>query len=127
VAVHQRLPRRRPVSQYLIRNVIYDGDQDRDEVVFRVLLFKWFSRISAWELLQDRLGPLRVGSFDPAAADRQAFAPRRHPRPLGSTRRVLGNVDPVDGRTQPVADAGPFELAGGVNAGRTSKRVRRGL
>lgn len=36
------------VSQYLIRNVIYVGSQDADEVVFRVLLFKWFNRISTW-------------------------------------------------------------------------------
>ena len=58
------------VSQYLIRNVIYSGDQDRDEVVFRILLFKWFNRISTWELLTDRLGPLRLATFDPVAAER---------------------------------------------------------
>ncbi|MGY1844438.1 nucleotide kinase domain-containing protein [Modestobacter sp. SYSU DS0875] len=58
------------VSQYLIRNVIYSGDQDRDEVVFRVLLFKWFNRISTWELLTDRLGPPRLASFDPSAVGR---------------------------------------------------------
>lgn len=57
------------VSQYLIRNVIYAGDQERDEVVFRVLLFKWFNRISTWELLSDRLGPLCLASFDPSAAE----------------------------------------------------------
>jgi hypothetical protein len=39
------------VSQYLIRDVIYAGPQDLDEVVFRVLLFKVFNRIETWELL----------------------------------------------------------------------------
>ncbi|MGY1846097.1 nucleotide kinase domain-containing protein [Blastococcus sp. SYSU DS1021] len=58
------------VSQYLLRDVIYSGDQNRDEVVFRVLLFKWFNRISTWELLTDRLGPLRLATFDPMAAER---------------------------------------------------------
>lgn len=58
------------VSQYLIRQVIYAGDQNPHEVVFRVLLFKWFNKISTWELLTDRLGPLRLATFDPSAADR---------------------------------------------------------
>lgn len=38
------------VSQYLIRNVIYAGDQSPKEVVFRTLLFKIFNKISTWEL-----------------------------------------------------------------------------
>src|SRR5215469_33162 len=44
------------VSQYLIREVIYTGPQDPQEVVFRVLLFKFFNRIQTWELLRERLG-----------------------------------------------------------------------
>ena len=44
------------VSQYLISQVIYDGPQDRDELVFRILLFKVFNRIETWELLASRLG-----------------------------------------------------------------------
>jgi hypothetical protein len=44
------------VSQYLIRNVIYTGPQDRDELVFRILLFKFFNRIQTWELLAGQLG-----------------------------------------------------------------------
>jgi hypothetical protein len=44
------------VSQHLIRNVIYAGPQDPDEVVFRVLLCKIFNRIETWELLARYLG-----------------------------------------------------------------------
>ena len=44
------------VSQYLIRDVIYAGPQDPDEVVFRVLLCKIFNRIDTWELLARYLG-----------------------------------------------------------------------
>jgi hypothetical protein len=58
------------VSQYLIRHVVYAGDQDPSEVVFRVLLFKWFNKVSTWELLTDRLGPLRLATFDPSAAEK---------------------------------------------------------
>jgi hypothetical protein len=43
-------------SQYLIRNVIYDGDQSPDEVIFRTLLFKFFNRIETWELLSRIFG-----------------------------------------------------------------------
>src|SRR5215472_5948424 len=44
------------VSQYLIREVIYIGPQDPDELVFRILLFKFFNRIETWQLLTERLG-----------------------------------------------------------------------
>lgn len=44
------------VSQYLIRNVIYSGDQDFAEVTFRTLLFKLFNKIETWELLNNELG-----------------------------------------------------------------------
>lgn len=44
------------VSQYLIRNVIYDGDQSVPEVFFRTILFKLFNKIETWELLTSCLG-----------------------------------------------------------------------
>lgn len=43
------------VSQYLIRNVLYKGDQAWREVFFRVLLFKLFNKIETWELLTSSL------------------------------------------------------------------------
>ena len=51
------------VSQYLIRNVIYSGDQSPEEVFFRTVLFKFFNRIGTWELLKDRLGRITFSSF----------------------------------------------------------------
>ena len=44
------------VSQYLIRDVIYTGSQEPPEVIFRILLFKFFNRIETWQLLTQRLG-----------------------------------------------------------------------
>lgn len=46
------------VSQYLIREVIYHPDASRDpeEVVFRILLFKLFNSIPAWEVLKAKFG-----------------------------------------------------------------------
>lgn len=37
------------VSQYLIQNVIYIGDQSPKEIFFRTLFFRFFNRISTWE------------------------------------------------------------------------------
>ena len=44
------------VSQYLIRHVIYEGDQSVPEVFFRTILFKLFNKIETWELLKSELG-----------------------------------------------------------------------
>ncbi|WP_419932307.1 nucleotide kinase domain-containing protein [Candidatus Poriferisodalis sp.] len=52
------------VSQYLIRHVAYQGDQSAEEVVFRVLLFKLFNRISTWELLESEIGEITAAGFD---------------------------------------------------------------
>jgi hypothetical protein len=55
------------VSQYVIREVIYAGVQDPEEVVFRVLLFKFFNRVETWELLCERrvCGFRRGGTASP--------------------------------------------------------------
>lgn len=56
------------VSQYLIRHVIYCGPQDAHEVLFRILLFRWFNRIDTWELLLSRFGELNFQTFEPCVA-----------------------------------------------------------
>lgn len=51
------------VSQYLIREVIYRGDDSPDEVFFRTLLFKIFNRIETWELLQRECGDITFKDY----------------------------------------------------------------
>ncbi len=51
------------VSQYLIRHVIYDGDQSPEEVFFRTILFKLFNKIETWELLRIKLGTVAYADF----------------------------------------------------------------
>jgi alpha-glutamyl/putrescinyl thymine pyrophosphorylase clade 1 len=48
------------VSQYLIRNVIYNQSLPNSpkEVLFRILLFKLFNKIETWELLTKKVGPI---------------------------------------------------------------------
>ena len=51
------------VSQYLIRNVIYQGDPSVEEVFFRTILFKLFNKIETWELLQEKIGTISYDDF----------------------------------------------------------------
>lgn len=58
------------VSQFLITNVIYRGDQAPQEIVFRTLLFKFFNRVSTWRLLDRHLGRMTWNDFDHSSYDR---------------------------------------------------------
>ena len=52
------------VSQYLIKNVIYKGSQEPDEVFFRIILFKLFNKIETWELLKEKLTDISFENFN---------------------------------------------------------------
>jgi thymidylate kinase len=52
------------VSQYLIRNVIYETkDQTPQEIFFRTILFKLFNKIDTWELLKNEFGQVRYSDY----------------------------------------------------------------
>ena len=51
-------------SQFLIKNVIYQGDQAPTEILFRILTFKLFNSISTWCLLERSIGSIEWASFD---------------------------------------------------------------
>lgn len=51
------------VSQYLIKEVIYQGDQSPEEVFFRILLFKIFNHIETWELLKQHFGAVQYVDY----------------------------------------------------------------
>lgn len=52
------------VSQYLIRHVIYEGDQSPKEVLFRIILFKTFNKIETWEMLREELGEISYEEYE---------------------------------------------------------------
>lgn len=52
------------VSQYLIRQVLYEGEQSAQEIFFRTLLFKFFNRIETWETLVGKFGTPVSSEFD---------------------------------------------------------------
>lgn len=52
------------VSQYLIKNVLYEGSQDVEEIFFRTILFKIFNRIETWETLKESFGEITWKKFN---------------------------------------------------------------
>jgi thymidylate kinase len=57
------------VSQFLIRKVIYEGDQSEEEVFFRTILFKLFNRVETWRLLERAFGAVSYKEFSFKAYD----------------------------------------------------------
>lgn len=53
------------VSQFLIAEVIYGGEHDAEDLVFRTLLFKFFNRIGTWQGLERTIGPVSWRTYDP--------------------------------------------------------------
>ena len=58
------------VSQYLIKNVIYEGSQDISETFFRIMLFKTFNKIETWELLKENISEIAYASYSFAEYDK---------------------------------------------------------
>jgi hypothetical protein len=58
------------VSQYLIKQVIYSGEQTPEELFFRVILFKLFNKIETWELLQQAFDGVAYREYSSERYDR---------------------------------------------------------
>jgi hypothetical protein len=54
------------VSQYLIRDVIYNKEDDFNEkdILLRILLFKIFNKIETWEYLERNMGTIKIKNFN---------------------------------------------------------------
>ena len=52
------------VSQYLIRNVIYQNGYTEEDIIFRILLFKIFNKIETWEKLENSLNCINYKEFN---------------------------------------------------------------
>lgn len=55
------------VSQFLIRDVIYQPGFSPEDAFLRIVLFRLFSKIATWQLLDAAHGPIGVRSFRPDA------------------------------------------------------------
>ena len=88
------------VSQYLIRNVIYDGLQSRDEVFFRTLLFKMFNKIETWELLESSVGEIEYSSYSFDAYDRVLSEAQAEGRTVYSAAYIMPSAGRAFGYAQ---------------------------
>jgi len=53
------------VSQYLLKNVIYNGKRyNNEDMIFRILLFKLFNKESTWELLLNNFEDITLETFN---------------------------------------------------------------
>lgn len=54
------------VSQYLIKDVIYNHKQSfsEEDTILRILLFKIFNRIDTWEFIEKKVGIITFNNFD---------------------------------------------------------------
>jgi hypothetical protein len=53
------------VSQYLLKNVIYNGKKyTKEDMLFRIILFKLFNLESTWELLNKECGEILLKNFN---------------------------------------------------------------
>jgi hypothetical protein len=51
------------VSQYLIKNVIYNKKHTIEDLFFRIILFKTFNKIETWEFIERELGEISYSNY----------------------------------------------------------------
>lgn len=54
------------VSQYLIKNVIYNEEEkfNEEDILLRILFFKIFNKIETWEFIKKKIGEIRTTNFN---------------------------------------------------------------
>jgi hypothetical protein len=88
------------VSQYLIREVIYSGSQEPEEVFFRTMLFKLFNKIETWELLRNEFGEPTYASFNDSAYDSVLTAAMARKQSIYSAAYIMPSGSRKQGSTK---------------------------
>ncbi len=88
------------VSQFVIRNVIYSGDQSPTEVIFRTLLFKLFNKIDTWHLLERELGEIRYDTFVASRYEGVLSKAMRSGQRIYSAAYIMPAADRTQGRAK---------------------------
>ena len=76
------------VTQYILQEVIWKGDQSLREQCFRLMLFRSFNKIETWEFLTETFGPLTWRTFDILAIE-QALLDRQQRAPLYNAAYII--------------------------------------
>jgi hypothetical protein len=118
------------VSQFLIAQVSYRGDQGWAEGFFRSLGFKIFIRVSTWQMLTSRLGAITWAGYDFAGYDKilaEALAAGERlysaayivpPPPLGEARKYRNHLRLLE---LMMGDRAPDKVAGAGSMGAASQ------
>jgi hypothetical protein len=85
------------VSQYLIKNVIYEGDQSPQEVFFRTILFKLFNKIDTWKRLQQAIGDMSWRTYRFEAYDNALDRLMKNGVTIYSAAYVMPTAQPAFG------------------------------
>jgi len=80
------------VSQYLIKNVIYRGDQSPGELLFRIILFKLFNKIETWKLLEKQFGEIRFDTYDYGIYDHLLTSARKRGNSIYSGAYIMASA-----------------------------------
>jgi len=86
------------VSQYLIREVIYEGDESPEELFFRIMLFKLFNKIETWEMLCRELGGVSYSQYSFKAYDNILTKAMNRKQPIYSAAYIMPSGNTAFGR-----------------------------
>lgn len=86
------------VSQYLIKNVIYNGNQAPEELFFRIILFKTFNRISTWEFLEQELGEITLKDYSFDIYNKLLSEVLKNKKPIYSAAYIMASGRTVFGK-----------------------------
>lgn len=78
------------VSQYLIREVIYNNDEEfnEEDILLRILFFKIFNKIETWEYIEGEIGKIRIANFNIEVINRLLIE-RRREKPIYSNAYMM--------------------------------------
>lgn len=79
------------VSQFLIRDIIYEGSQEPNELFFRIILFKIFNRISTWEFIQEELGEISYKNYSFKVYDKLLLEALKNKEPIYSPAYIMAS------------------------------------
>jgi hypothetical protein len=79
------------VSQFLIKNIIYNGSQEPEELFFRIILFKIFNRISTWEFLELELGEVSLKDYSYRTYDKLLSDVLKSKSPIYSAAYIMAS------------------------------------
>lgn len=85
------------VSQYLLRNVVFDEAHSNEDMLLRLLFFKVFNRIETWEQVTAEYGPISVDTFDIGGLDRVLSSIRQRGGRIYSNAYIMPPIRNIDG------------------------------